>query len=169
MQVLINDLLTFSRLKTKAEKFCQVDCSNVLKMALANLRVAIDESGATITYDSLPTVAGDTSQVLQLFQNLVSNALKFHSKEPPIINITVRSEGDNWLFGVRDNGIGVEMEFAERIFVIFQRLHLKEQYAGCGIGLAVCKTIVQRHGGRIWIESSPGEGSTFCFTMPMIA
>ncbi|CAN5178503.1 hypothetical protein BH10CYA1_BH10CYA1_60900 [soil metagenome] len=169
MQVLVNDLLVFSRLQTKAQEFKEVDCSSIVSMALANLKLAIDESAATITCDKLPVVMGDTSQLLQLFQNLVSNALKFQSRDSaPVIEISVRKEGNFWLFGVRDNGIGLDMQFADRIFVIFQRLQVKEDYPGSGIGLAVCKKIVQRHRGRIWPESSPGNGTTFYFTIPCI-
>lgn len=165
MQILINDLLVFSRLQTKAQEFRPVDCTKAMEMAIANLRVAIDESKATITYDNLPTLSGDPTQVLQLFQNLLGNALKFRSSEAPKIDIVTESQGDSWLFSVRDNGIGFDMQFADRIFVIFQRLHVKEEYSGSGIGLAVCKKIVERHGGRIWVESKPGYGSTFYLTI----
>jgi len=166
MQILINDLLAYSRLQTREKKIGPVDCNTVLKMALANLEILLTETGAQVNYGSLPVVVGDQSQLLQLFQNLIGNALKFRSKEPIIIDISVEREGDEWLWTIRDNGIGFDIQFQERIFLIFQRLHTKEEYSGSGIGLAVCKKIVLRHGGRIWAESEPGKGASFNFTLP---
>jgi len=168
MQVLINDLLAYSRLQTKVRSVNAIDCKRVVQMALANLEILVSEAGATVNIDSLPTVEGDQSQLLQLFQNLIGNALKFRSKEAMVIDISARQEDGVWVFAVKDNGIGFNIEFEERIFLIFQRLHTKEEYSGSGIGLAVCKKIVSRHGGRIWAESELGKGSTFYFTFPIL-
>lgn len=168
MHMLINDLLTYSRVSTRAKPFEPTDCSAILNHALSNLRVASEESEATITFDDLPIVEADATQLTQVFQNLISNAIKFHKTDmPPCIHISAERQGDEWLFSVRDNGIGIAPEHIERIFLIFQRLHTREEYPGTGIGLAVCKKIVERHNGRIWVESEPGEGSTFYFTIPM--
>jgi light-regulated signal transduction histidine kinase (bacteriophytochrome) len=165
MQVLIMDLLKYSRVGTRGKPFEPTDCDAVLNDALANLRQAIQESGAAITHDPLPTVAGDAVQLGQLFQNLIANAIKFRSEAAPSIHVTAREEDGETVFSVRDNGIGIDVRHAERVFQIFQRLHERGRYPGTGIGLAVCKKIVARHGGRIWVESSPGEGSTFHFTL----
>jgi PAS domain S-box-containing protein len=166
MQALINDLLTYARVETRGKDPAPVDCEETLNQALANLRMAIKESGVRITHGPLPEVMGDDTQLVQLFQNLIANAIKFHAKARPQIHLSaVRNNGD-WLFAVRDNGIGIPPEHAERIFQIFQRLHGRTEYPGTGIGLAVCKKIVERHGGRIWVESQPGQGSTFSFTLP---
>jgi signal transduction histidine kinase len=167
MQNLINDLLIYSRVQTTEQVFREVDSSHAVEMALANLKLAIEESGATIHCESLPTIEGDTSQLLQLFQNLLGNALKFRSKELPSIRISAAQRDNTWQFAVSDNGVGLDMQFADRIFLIFQRLHSRDMYPGSGIGLAVCKKIVQRHGGCIWVESELGQGSTFYFTIPM--
>jgi len=166
MQTLIQDLLAFSRVGTRGKPFEPTDCEGVLEQVLTNLKVTIKESGAVVTHDALPTVIADASQLVQLFQNLVGNAIKFHSEEPPRIHISAEQKGDEWEFLVADNGIGIEPEFFERIFVIFQRLHGRGEYSGTGIGLAVCKKIVERHGGHIWVESEPGKGTTFFFTIP---
>ncbi|MBX9693642.1 MAG: GHKL domain-containing protein, partial [Cyanobacteria bacterium] len=166
MQELINDLLLYSRVQTKGKEFKDTDCSAVVGSAIANLKLAIQESNASICCDPLPTIHGDSSQLLQLFQNLISNAIKFRSKSPPEINISAEDNGNTWLISVNDNGQGFDMKYASRIFVIFQRLHTKEMYPGSGIGLAVCKKIVERHGGEIWVASTPGAGSTFHFTLP---
>jgi PAS domain S-box-containing protein len=166
MQNLIRDLLAYSRVGTRSSPFQPTDCEAVLKRVLANLNMAIEESSAEITHDSLPTVAGDEIQLGQLFQNLLGNAIKYHSKEPPRVHISAERREEEWLFSVRDNGIGIDPQFKERIFVIFQRLHNRAEYPGTGIGLSICKKIVEGHGGRIWVESRPGEGSTFYFTIP---
>jgi PAS domain S-box-containing protein len=177
MQVLINDLLAYSRVGTRGKPFSMTDCNEVLARALANLKLASEEAEAQITADRLPTVEGDPTQLMQLFQNLVGNAIKFRSPERrPGIHITATARQAEhaerprfeWLFAVRDNGIGIEEKYFGRIFIIFQRLHTREQYPGTGIGLAVCKKIVERHGGRIWVESILGKGSTFYFTLPKI-
>jgi light-regulated signal transduction histidine kinase (bacteriophytochrome) len=166
MQTLINDLLAYSRISTHAQTFASTDCEVVLQEALANLMLAIEESGALVTQDPLPTVSGDATQLTQLFQNLVGNALKFRGERPPRIHIgAVRRAGD-WQFSVADSGIGMEPQYFERVFLVFQRLHTRKEYQGTGIGLAICKKVVERHGGRIWAESEPGEGATFCFTIP---
>jgi PAS domain S-box-containing protein len=167
MQTLINDLLTFSRVGTRGKPFDPTDCETVLEQVLANLKMAIEESGAMITHEALPTVMADGSQLLQLFQNLVANAIKFCCDETPRIHLSAEQKETEWVFLVADNGIGIEPEFFERIFVIFQRLHGRGEYSGTGIGLAVCKKIVERHGGRIWVESELGKGTTFFFTIPI--
>jgi PAS domain S-box-containing protein len=166
MQGLIHDLLAYSRVGTRGQEFELTDCRIVLDHALANLRAAIEENRAHVTHDPLPTLCADDSQLVQLFQNLVANALKFQGKGPPEIHIGAERKGREWLFSVRDNGIGIEAQYAERIFVIFQRLHGRTEYEGTGIGLAICKKIVERHGGHIWMESQPNEGTTFFFTLP---
>jgi len=170
MQALINDLLSFSRVGTRGKPFEPTDCGLALDCALDNLRVAIEESGATVIRAPLPTVAGDATQLTELFQNLIGNAVKFRRpQEPPRVEVAAERRAGEWLFSVRDNGIGLDMRFAERIFMIFQRLHTRREYPGTGIGLAMCKKIVERHGGRIWVESAPGKGATFYFTIPASA
>ncbi len=167
MQALIMDLLAYSRVGTRGHAFEAVNLEETLSDALANLTVAISESGAVITRDPLPTLQGDDTQLGQLWQNLIGNAVKFRAEgRAPQIRVTARRNGDEWTFGVADNGIGIEPQYFERVFRVFQRLHTRTRYAGTGIGLAICKKIVERHGGRIWIESQPEEGSTFYFTLP---
>jgi PAS domain S-box-containing protein len=168
MQELINDLLVYSRVQTQGQEFNDTDCSVVVQMALANLKVAVEENGVQVIIDSLPTVKGDSSQLIQLFQNILGNAIKFRSREAPQIAISAEDKGDHWLFEIKDNGIGLDMKHAERIFVIFQRLHTKESYPGSGIGLAICKKIAARHGGQIWVESEPNKGTSFLFTLPTL-
>jgi PAS domain S-box-containing protein len=168
MQQLIQDLLTYSRVGTRNKPFEATETESALAAAMANLQIAIAESGATITHNPLPRVCGDPVQLIQLFQNLLSNAIKFRASEPPRVHIAVEAKVGNWVFSVRDNGIGIDPQYFRRIFVIFQRLHTREDYPGTGIGLAVCKKIVERHGGRIWVESEPGKGATFFFTMPIM-
>ena len=167
MQKLINDLLMYSRVGTRGKPFEPTDCSAVLDQTLANLSTAIEESRAVVTNDDLPTVMADEGQMVQLFQNLVGNAIKFRGEVPPRVHISAKQKNNECVLSVSDNGIGIDPEYYERIFVIFQRLHGKNHYPGTGIGLAVCKKIVDRHGGRIWLESEPGKGSAFCLTVPV--
>ena len=167
MQRLINDLLEYSRVSTRGKDLEPTDLESVLEQNLANLQMAIEESSAMVTHDPLSIVMADNTQMIQLLQNLIGNAIKFRNEESPHVHISVEQKGSEWIFSVRDNGIGIDPEYADRIFVIFQRLHGVGEYAGTGIGLAVCKRIVERHGGRIWMESQPGDGSTFYFTIPV--
>jgi len=166
MQNLINSLLTYSRVTTKGKALAKTDCEAVLETTITNLKKAIEESSADITHDPLPVVRADDVQVGQLFQNLIGNAIKFRGKNNPRIHVSAEHKDAEWVFSVRDNGIGIEPQYDDRIFQIFQRLHSKEAYPGTGIGLAICKKIVERHGGRIWVESKPGKGTTFFFTLP---
>jgi hypothetical protein len=166
MQRLINDLLAYSRVSTRGKAPEPADCCSALGEARVNLSAAIEESQAVIANDDLPTVMADQTQLVQLFQNLIGNAIKFRGSEPPRVHISAERKGKEWVFAVRDNGIGIDPQYHERIFGIFQRLHNRDQYPGTGIGLAICKRIVERHGGRIWVESEPGKGATFYFTIP---
>ncbi len=168
MQRLINDLLAYSRVGTQGKALEPIDCEAVFGRALANLRMAVEESGATVTHDPLPRVLGDASQLGQLLQNLIGNALKYRGEKPPQVHVGVARQDGAWLFSVTDNGIGIDPKYHDRIFLIFQRLHTREEYPGTGIGLALCKRIVERHGGRIWVESRPGGGATFSFTIPTV-
>jgi signal transduction histidine kinase/CHASE3 domain sensor protein len=165
MEGLIDGLLAFSRVGTRGGKFEAVECEKALDTALRNLAVAIQESDAVVSQDPLPTVSADASQMVSLFQNLIGNALKFRRVAPPRIHVRAQSDGTHWRFAVRDNGIGIDSQYFGRIFGIFQRLHTRREYPGTGIGLAICKKIVERHGGRIWVESAAGEGTTFYFTL----
>lgn len=166
MQILINDLLAYSRVGTRGEALAPTDTRSVFDVACANLMRAIEDSGAEVTSGELPSVLGDQSQLVQLFQNLLSNAIKFRRSEGPVkVHVGAERRDGEWLFSVRDNGIGMEPQYLERIFIIFQRLHVKGEYSGTGIGLAICKKILERHGGKIWVESEPGKGSTFYFTL----
>jgi light-regulated signal transduction histidine kinase (bacteriophytochrome) len=165
MQQLINDLLAYSRVGTRGKPLEPTDCKKILRAAIANLDVAIRESGAVVTHDPLPHVMADETQLLQLFQNLIGNAVKFHGKKPPRVHVSAKPQGDKWVFSVKDNGIGIDPQYFERIFIIFQRLH-GEGYSGTGTGLAIAKRTVERHDGRIWVKSEPGKGSTFYFTLP---
>lgn len=166
MKTLINDLLNYSRVSTRGEPFELSNCSDILHQVCDSLKVAIDESGATVTYNSLPEVMADNTQLTQLFQNLIGNAIKFRTEASPKIRVTAERQDGAWLFSVRDNGIGIEPQYAERIFDIFQRLHSLKDYAGTGIGLAICRKIVERHGGKIWVESELDKGTIFHFTLP---
>jgi signal transduction histidine kinase len=166
MQTLILDLLTFSRVGTKGGAFVRMNMKDALDNALKNLHTAIAESDTLVTCDPLPAVTADATQMTQLLQNLIGNAIKFHGPRRPEIHIGAQRRNNFWFMSVRDNGIGIEPQYYDRIFLIFQRLHTRSQFKGTGIGLAVCKKIVERHGGKIWVESIPGEGSTFYFTVP---
>ncbi|GAX37530.1 GAF domain-containing protein [Nodularia sp. NIES-3585] len=183
MQSLINDLLNYSRVTSRGQPIVEVDFQTIFERAIANLKFTIEESGAIITHDPLPVIMADPSQLTQVLQNLIANAIKFRGESPLKIHIgAVKAEQteeqlptphsplptppNEWLFSVSDNGIGIEPQYAERIFVIFQRLHGRSKYPGTGIGLAICKKIIERHGGRIWVESKPGQGSIFYFTIP---
>ena len=165
MQTLINDLLSFSRIGSSKKPFGPVKLATVLQRALANLHVAIEESGAKIIHDELPDTQGDVTQLTQLFQNFIGNAVKFRGELPPEIRIKVSDADKYWRFEIQDNGIGIAPEFFDRIFVIFQRLHTKEDYPGTGIGLSICKKIVERHGGQIEVKSEPAQGAAFIFTL----
>ena len=169
MKRLINDLLAYSRVGTRGKPFEATDLNNVLGQVHVNLQKIIEENGALISQTEMPTVLADQTQMVQLFQNLISNGIKFRKEEcAPQINVSVCDAGHEWQFSVKDNGIGFEQQYEDRIFVIFQRLHTKDKYTGTGIGLAVSKRIIERHGGRIWVESVPGEGATFYFTIPKL-
>ena len=168
MQHLINDLLAYSRVNTQGKTFERVDAHSALGEALKNLSVIIKEKKALVINDDLPEVQANAGQLTQLFQNLIGNAIKFKGDDLPRIVVSADKCGDEWRFSVKDNGIGIEAQYAEKIFVIFQRLHTRQEYPGTGIGLSICKRIVERHGGRIWFESEPGVGSTFYFTLPKI-
>jgi len=186
MQRLINDLLAYSRVDSTGKDLAPTNCEAIFDRALTNLKAMVEQSGAVVSRDVLPTVMADDSQMIQLFQNLIGNAIKFRGEEPPGVHVSAEkiekskiripkseirnanSEIQNeWLFSVQDNGIGIDPEHSERIFMIFQRLHTETDYPGTGIGLSICKKIVERHGGRIWVDSEPGKGSTFCFTIPI--
>jgi light-regulated signal transduction histidine kinase (bacteriophytochrome) len=167
MKTLINDLLVYSRVNTKESPLEDVDCNKVIQQNLKDLAAAIEETGAVINAENLPTVSANQLQLNQLFQNLISNAIKFRKPDTnPVVNISAKHAGDEWLFTVSDNGIGIDKEFSDKIFIIFQRLHNSSEYPGTGIGLAICKRIVEKLGGHLWVESEEGKGSTFSFTIP---
>jgi light-regulated signal transduction histidine kinase (bacteriophytochrome) len=168
MRRLINDLLAYSRVGTHGKELSPIDSEAILAESVNDLKLMIEENGALVTHDHLPTVLADRFQLGQLFQNLIGNAIKFRGNESPRVHISASRNGKGWVFSVRDNGIGISPEFNERIFIIFQRLHNREQYAGTGIGLAICKKIVERHGGHIWVESEVGKGSTFRFSLQAV-
>ena len=168
MRRLINDLLTYSRVGTQGKELSPTDSGAALAQSVNDLKVTIEESGTLVTHDPLPTVMADLPQLGQLFQNLIGNAIKFRGNEPPRVHISASHNGSGWIFSVRDNGIGIAPEYSERIFIIFQRLHSRQEYAGTGIGLAICKKIVERHGGHIWVESEVGKGATFYFSLPAV-
>ncbi|HEX2866770.1 MAG TPA: ATP-binding protein [Ignavibacteriales bacterium] len=165
MQMLITDLLTFSRVMTKGMPFESVDLNEIVAAVKKNLQMTLKETEAEILTEHLPVVKADAVQMIQLFQNLISNAIKFRSQRKPVVKINAAGKKNEWVLSVSDNGIGIEPQFRDRIFVIFQRLHDMTEYPGTGIGLAICKKIVERHHGRIWVESTPGEGATFYFTL----
>ena len=167
MQVLINDLLTYSRVSTRSQIYAPVDLNDVAKQALHNLEVAIAEAKAVIIVEALPLLPGDQVQLTQLLQNLIGNALKFRSEHrQPKVHISAQRAGSDWNISIADNGIGIDAAYADRIFVIFQRLNSRDRYPGTGIGLAICKRVVERHSGKIWFESTPGQSTTFHVTLP---
>jgi light-regulated signal transduction histidine kinase (bacteriophytochrome) len=165
MQQLINDLLSYSKLSGPDVSLEQTDCNTVLTTVMANLATVIHKQQVVITKHNLPTVTADRMQLMQLFQNLLDNAIKYRSKKKPRIHISANLKADLWIFSVKDNGIGIDPKYFDRIFDIFQRLH-RDEYPGTGIGLAICKKIVERHGGKSWVESKLGKGSTFYFSIP---
>ena len=166
MEALIKDLLAYARVGARSREPVPTDAGAAMAQALENLQESIQETGAEITHGELPTVRADPSQLAQLFQNLLGNAMKFRSEAPPKIRVDARCKGGDWRFSVSDNGIGIDPKFQDQIFDVFRRLHRREQYDGTGVGLAICKKIVDRHGGQIWVESQPGKGATFHFTLP---
>lgn len=167
MQQLITDLLSYVQAGNQEQKLAAVDSEALLVHTLDDLRLVIAESDAEVTHDPLPTVHGDAVRLGQVFQNLIGNALKFRGQTPPRIHVSAQQEPTQWIFSIRDNGIGINPQQAERIFGVFQRLHTPKEYPGTGIGLAICKKIIERHGGRIWMESTPGQGTTFFFSLPV--
>ena len=167
MQTLITDLLAYLKIGDEELSLQSTDLNQIVDNVLHDLDMMVQENSAVITYDPLPTVQADASQMTHLLQNLLSNAIKFRGEEPPTIHISAERQNGEWLFAVADNGIGLEAEFAERVFVIFQRLHTKEEYPGTGIGLAISKKVVENHNGRIWLESQPNQGTIFYFTLPV--
>jgi light-regulated signal transduction histidine kinase (bacteriophytochrome) len=166
MQALINDLLAYARIGTRGKPFLSTDSDRAAHEAIANLQAAAEDCGAQIACDHLPVLRADAFQLVQLFQNLIANAIKFRSDKPPVVQVRAEKLDRIWVFHVSDNGIGIEKQYYEHIFRLFQRLHTRTAYPGTGIGLALCQKIVERHGGRIWVESEPGRGSTFSFTIP---
>ena len=166
LQMLIKDLLEYSQIETKAKNIKPTDFSFIVEEAMSNMKTAIDESNAVVTYNKMPTIMSDPQQMISLFQNLIDNAINFRSNKAPRVRISAERKGDEWVFAIRDNGIGIDPENFEKIFVMFQRLHGSTDYPGTGIGLSICKKIVERHGGRIWLESETAKGSTFYFTIP---
>jgi PAS domain S-box-containing protein len=166
MQELINDLLAYSRAGTRVHELAPVEVGPLVDAIAGDLAMALDDSHGTITHDELPTVQADSTQLRQLFQNLLSNAVKFHGDRAPDVRVTATPEARGWRFTVQDNGIGIEPQYLERVFVVFQRLHTRTEYPGTGIGLAICKRIVERHGGRIWVDSKVGRGTCVHFTLP---
>jgi PAS domain S-box-containing protein len=166
MKQMIGDLLAYSRVGRQGKELVPVACEAVLAQACADVEAAMAEAAAEVSHGPLPTVLGNAGQLTHLFQNLIGNAIKFRGQAPPRIHVTAELNGQEWVFSVRDNGIGLDPQFADRIFMVFQRLHRHEDYPGTGIGLAIARKIVEHHGGRIWVESEPGQGATFHFTVP---
>jgi len=167
MQGLVAGLLEYSGLQGPTRSLAPTDCAGVVAEAIANLRISIDEVRAEVSHDPLPVVTADASQLAHLFQNLIANAIKFRGNQPPRVHVSAERHGDEWTFSVRDNGIGIEPRHCQQIFDVFKRLHPEGQYPGTGIGLAICKRVVEQHSGRIWVESEPGRGSVFYFSLPI--
>jgi len=168
MQVLIEDLLTLSRVGRRGLELQVTDCNEVVATACKNLEAAIRESGAEVQYDRLPAVVADSRLLVQLFQNLIGNSIKFRGKDRPRVSLSAEKQARQWTFAITDNGIGIAAEHLQGIFGIFKRLHTHEEYPGSGIGLSICKKIIEQHGGRMWVESSPGQGATFKFVLPTL-
>lgn len=166
MQRLIHDLLAYSRAGRSPQSSQSVELSECVRDSLANLRKTVEENQARVEIDSLPRLTGQRSQFVQLFQNLIGNAVKYHGDQPPTVRVTAERREQDWLFGVRDNGIGIDPQYQQQVFELFHRLHGRKEYSGTGIGLAICKKIVESHGGTIWVDSQPGQGATFWFTLP---
>ena len=167
MQALILDLLAFSRVETRAQPFKHIDAQSAMGAAIVNLRTIINETGSLVTNDDLPRIRADESQLTMVFQNLINNGIKFQKKQhTPCIHVSAHPQNGGWCFRVRDNGIGIDSKYKEKVFLVFQRLHTRNEYPGTGIGLALCKRIIDRHGGKIWFESALGQGTTFFFTIP---
>ena len=167
MQTLLHDLLEYSRVGTRGKPFSLVNCEHIVEQTMANLKIAIEECGASVSYDVLPTIMGDEGQLGQLFQNLIGNAIKFRGEEAPEVHIAAQRRNNMVTFSVKDNGIGIDPQHSQNIFEIFRRLHTRDEYPGTGMGLAICKKIVERHGGHISVQSQPGQGSTFYFSVDM--
>ena len=166
MRDLILDLLTYSRIGTRGKPYEPTDCEQILAESVKNLRSAVTETRAVITHDPLPTIPADGTQLLQVFQNLIGNAIKFRRDQPPQIHVAAVKNTNEWVFSIKDSGIGIESRYLDKIFVIFQRLNKRREYEGTGMGLAIVKKVVERHDGRVWVESEPGEGTTFYFSIP---
>jgi chemotaxis family two-component system sensor kinase Cph1 len=166
MRALINDLSVYCGISGQPDESTLIPSEAAFQRSLDSLQAATKEAGAVVTHTPLPLVTGDPSRLERLFQNLISNALKFRGPEPPRVHVSAQPAAAEWIFAVRDNGIGIEPQYAERIFRMFERLHRKEEYPGTGAGLAICKRIVEQHRGRMWVESQPGQGSTFYFALP---
>ena len=166
MKYLIDDLLEYSRVSSQAKEFENIDLEKVLENVLSNLSILIVENNVNVTHDSLPTVFADKNQMVQVFENLITNAIKFRGKEPPKIDISAQKGNKEWIFTVKDNGIGINPKHQKQIFEVFKRLHTRKEYPGTGIGLSIAQKIIERHNGRIWVESKPEKGSTFYFTIP---
>ncbi len=167
MQNLIQDLLAYSRVTTKGNEFKDIKMEEALEQALVNLKMSIEENNANITHDPLPIITADYSQMIQLLQNLIGNSIKYRSDKIPEIHISAQEKDNDWIFSVEDNGIGIDPQYSDQVFQIFKRLHTNEEYKGTGIGLAITKRIIERHSGRIWVESELGKGSKFYFTIPI--
>ncbi|MTK64758.1 MAG: PAS domain S-box protein [Methanobacterium sp.] len=167
MKQLIEDLLEYSRLTSQTKEFDNVDLENILEQVLNNLSISITENNVKIAHEPLPTIFADDNQMMQVFQNLITNAIKFRGKKSPEINITARNDGENWIFAFKDNGIGIKPDHQKQIFKVFNRLHTKEEYSSTGIGLSIVEKIIKHHHGQIWVESELGKGSTFYFTVPL--
>jgi light-regulated signal transduction histidine kinase (bacteriophytochrome) len=166
MQTLIKDLLAYSKVDTQDQPFRRVDCQDVLARTLANLKITLEAQSAEITHDALPVVFADEAQMVQVFQNLIANAVTFNTANPPRVHLSAKLSGKSWLFAVKDNGLGIAPRDARKIFKAFTRLPNGKKYQGTGMGLTICKKIVERHGGKIWVESQPGKGSIFYFSLP---